>query len=175
VSAALETPRLVLRPFEPADAGAALAVYGDPEVMRHVGEGLPADAERVAATLRAYAEHQATRGFSFWAVVERTTGELVGDAGLYVSGAHGDEVELGYTLARRVWGRGYATEAARAWVDAAFAVHGLDVLVAVADLENPASSRVLEKAGLRRAGVRQAYGRAHALHRLDRATWAAGS
>ena len=101
------TERLLRRGFEPADAPAMLAVYGDQEVMRFVGEGHAVDLAGAEAMLASYADHQRRHGFSFWAVVERESGVLVGDAGLYVVD---HEVELGYTLARAWWGRGYATE-----------------------------------------------------------------
>ena len=67
-------------------------VYGDPEVMRDVGEGRPADAAIVAQMVRAAVDHQAAHGYSVWALLERESGELIGDAGLY---RMGEEVELG--------------------------------------------------------------------------------
>jgi len=94
------TERLILRGFEPADAPAMLAVYGDAQVMRHVGEGRAADLAGAEAMLAEYAEHQRRHGFSFWAVVERESGALIGDAGLY---RVDDEVEVGYTLGRAWW------------------------------------------------------------------------
>jgi ribosomal-protein-alanine N-acetyltransferase len=105
-----------------------------------------------------YAQHQARYGFAFWAVIERGTGELIGDAGLEIT-AHG--VELGYTLARTAWGRGLATEAGRLCVEAADGPLGLRRLVALADVGNPTSSRVLEKLGFVADGVVEAYGRPH--------------
>jgi RimJ/RimL family protein N-acetyltransferase len=89
----IETPRLLLRPFSGDDVAAAHRVYGDPEVMRYVGERQPVDLAETAAMLEGYIAHQAAYGFSLWAVVERSTGELVGDAGLYVAEDHEDEVE----------------------------------------------------------------------------------
>jgi [ribosomal protein S5]-alanine N-acetyltransferase len=107
----------------------------------------------------------AAHGFSFWAVVERESGTLIGDAVLYLFEGRGPEVELGYTLGHEWWGRGYASEAASAWLAAAFERFGLDEIIAVADLRNPASFRVLEKIGMRRVGRRMAYGHEHLLYR----------
>ena len=157
------TERLLLRGFEPADAPAMLAVYGDPEVMRFVGEGNAVDLAGAEAMLSGYADHQRRHGFSFWAVVERASGALIGDAGLY---RVDDEVEVGYTLARARWGRGYATEAARACLDVAFGTLGLDSVTAVADAANPASAHVLEKLGFHEEAPRIAYGRPHRAFRL---------
>ena len=110
-----------------------------------------------------YRRHQHEHGFAFWAVMDRGSGELIGDAGLEVT-AYG--VELGYTLARDAWGRGLATEAAQLCVDAAFGPLDIPRLVAVADVENPASARVLEKLGFLRQGREAAFGRPHHVFEL---------
>jgi RimJ/RimL family protein N-acetyltransferase len=162
---ALTTDRLDLRPFTPADVGPISATYGDPVVMRYVGHGVVATPDGVQRMLNEYIGHQQRRGFSVWAVIERATGDLIGDAGLYTR-SDGD-VELGYTLRRASWGRGYATEAATAWVQAAFGVLGLEALVAQTDVPNTDSARVLEKAGFTPVGTRMAYGREHRVFALD--------
>lgn len=150
--------RVLLRPFEQADAPAAHSVYGDAEVMRYVGEGGAVGRAETARMIAGYRRHQDQHGFAFWAVVDRQSGTLIGDAGLEVT-AHG--VELGYTLARRWWGRGLATEAARLCLSAAAGPLALPRLVALADVENPASARVLEKIGFAQRERRAAFGRAH--------------
>jgi RimJ/RimL family protein N-acetyltransferase len=162
----LETPRLTLRPFEPGDLDAIHGVYSDPEVMRWVGTGPVANRTTTARMLDGYTAHQRAHGFSFWAVVETGTDTLLGDAGLHrtILG----ETELGYTLAQSAWGRGYATEAARAWLDAAFTQLDIDEVIALAEPPNRASLHVLEKAGLRRNGTRLAFGREHVLYRVTR-------
>lgn len=165
VSLPLHTERLVLRAFTPADLPAIGRVYGDPEVMLEVGEGRPADVPAVAQMVRAAVDHQARHGYSVWALAERASGELIGDAGLYRTG---DEVELGYTLGRAWWGKGYATEAARACLDAAFGDAELTEVIALVTPANTASRRVLEKLGMTEAGHRQAYGRDHVLYRTTR-------
>jgi RimJ/RimL family protein N-acetyltransferase len=162
----IRTERLELRPFAPADAAAMLLVYGDAEVMRYVGT--VADAAETQRMLADYAEHQERHGFSFWAVVERASGEVIGDAGLYLLEGRGPQVEVGYTLGRRWWGRGYATEAAAACLAAAFGELGLEEVVAVADAANPASLRVLEKIGMVRSGSRTSHGHEQALFRAGR-------
>ena len=161
----LRGPRLDLRPFTADDAAAAHRVYGDPEVMRFVGDGDPASPLRTPQMLSDYAAHQARHGFAFWAVIERASGELIGDAGLEVTD---QGVELGFTLGRRWWGRGLATEAARLCVRAACGPLGLPHLVALVDVDNPASARVLEKLGFVGDGIVSAYGRAH--HRFQLCT-----
>jgi RimJ/RimL family protein N-acetyltransferase len=159
----IETERLLVRAFVPdEDAEAMLAVYGDPEVMRFIPGGPLTDLAAVRATLEAYTRAHASRGFSSWAIVERETGIPVGDVGFGVFEPTGD-VELGYTLARACWGRGYATEAARACLAAGLAHVAVPRIVAVMEVANEASQRVAERIGMTRAGTVEAYGRPHAL------------
>ncbi len=163
----LETARLILRPFTAGDAPRAHRVYSDPQVMRYVATG---PMEHIGVTERLlydYDVHQRTHGFSFWAVIERATGELIGDAGLYRTPA--GEVELGYTLGLPWWGHGYATEAAGTWVETAFGVLGIEEVVALAEPANLASLHVLEKLGMQRTGERLAFGRPHVVYRRGRA------
>jgi len=164
----LVTPSLELRPFAETDVPAMHRIYSDPVVMRYVATGAAANLAATERLLNDYAVHQRAHGFSFWAVRERVSRDLIGDAGLYRTPA--GEVELGYTFGYAWWGRGYATEAARAWLDAAFGELGLDEVVALAEPANGASLRVLEKAGMRRAGERSAFGRPHVVFRIGRAT-----
>jgi [ribosomal protein S5]-alanine N-acetyltransferase len=133
------------------------AVFGDPEVMRFSGGG----ARTAAGTLervRGLITHQERHGFSKWGVCERASGDLVGDCGIQLLEG-GPDVELGFHLRTSVWGRGYATEAARACLDAAFTELGLDEVIAIVAPGNAASVRVLEKIGMRPAGEREALGR----------------
>ena len=117
----LRTERLELRRFGSPDLGPLLTAFGDPEVMRYVGaERRPLTGNAVRALMRAADGHWADHGFGLLAVVERASGRVVGEAGLqFLEG--GPDVELGYTLSHAAWGRGYATEAARAVLRWAFA------------------------------------------------------
>jgi RimJ/RimL family protein N-acetyltransferase len=133
------------------------ALHGDPEVMRFSLSG-PCTAEESDARVRSMIEHQERYGFSKWGVRERAAGTLVGDCGVQLLEG-GPDVELGFHLRRSVWGRGYATEAARACLEASFAGLGLDEVIAIVAPGNAASGRVLEKIGMQRAGTRDALGR----------------
>lgn len=165
----LVTPRLELRPFVLEDAGAIHAVYSDPVVMRHVGNGPVTELRETELMVREYIAHQEQHGFSFWAVIERASGAVIGDAGLYLLEGRGPGVELGYTLGAVWWGRGYATEAARVCLAAGLGGLELVEVLAVADPANASSVRVLEKIGMEYVGPQQAYGRAHALYCARRA------
>jgi [ribosomal protein S5]-alanine N-acetyltransferase len=159
----IETERLLLRPFAPdSDAAAMVDIYCDPEVMRFVPGGALPSEEAVRAMLETYARAQSEHGFSSWAVVERRSGRIVGDAGFGVFEATGD-VELGYTLARDSWGHGYATEAAGACLRAALIHLDAARIIAVVDAENEASLRVPERIGMGRVETIEAHGRPHVL------------
>jgi [ribosomal protein S5]-alanine N-acetyltransferase len=164
----IETERLILRAFAPErDAEQMLEVYGDPAVMRYIPEDVYRSLAAVRATLERYAREQESRGFSFWAVVERCGGHVVGDAGFGVFRQTGD-VELGYTFRRDRWGRGYGTEAARACLDAGLAHLDVARIVAVVDEENQRSSQVAERIGMAVADTVELRGRPHRLFELRR-------
>ncbi len=154
----LVTDRLVVRPFADGDNVAMRAVYGDREVMRHVAHGAPASDAQAAEMVEGYRRHQREHGYGFWAVLDRESHTLIGDAGFE---ARDEGAEFGYTLARAWWGLGLATEVGSACVDTVLTVFELPWLSAVVDPANPASARVLDKLGFVFTGEREAYGRTH--------------
>ena len=157
----IETERLRLRSLSEADAEGMHAIYGDPETMRFVGRsGRPtADLPATAGVLAHFQRHEELHGFSLWAVDELAGDPLVGVAGLAWVEGHGPDVEAAYLLRRDHWGRGYATEALRAVLEAGHEKLGLDRIIALSYPENAASLRVMAKAGMRNDGRTRAYGR----------------
>jgi [ribosomal protein S5]-alanine N-acetyltransferase len=105
-------------------------------------------------------------GFSKWLVLDRVTGEPIGDAGLLPM-PDSEDFELGYRLRRDQWGKGLATEIALAWVEHAREQLRLPHLVAFTHPDHVTSQRVLEKVGFRRAGEAVVYGMPSALFRLQ--------
>jgi ribosomal-protein-alanine N-acetyltransferase len=163
----IETDRLLIRPFvAEADSDPTLAVYGDPEVMRYIPGGA-LSAAAVRATLEQHAQAHQERGFSSWALIERASGRLIGDVGFGIFRPTGD-IELGYTLARDAWGRGYATEAASACLAAGLEHLAVSRIIAVVDLDNETSQRVAERIGMTRVETIEAHGRPHLLFTTDR-------
>lgn len=146
--ALIETSRLMLRPFAATDAEAAFQWFGDAVVMRYTPTGADAALDQTRERLANYQKHQAAHGFSKWLILDRDSGRAIGDSGLLVLPESGD-IDLGVRLAYSYWGMGLATEAARAWVRAAFDDLKLARLTAFAHPENRASHRVLEKLGFR--------------------------
>jgi RimJ/RimL family protein N-acetyltransferase len=152
----LTTQRLLIRPLAPTDIEAIHAVFSDPEVMRYVPGGA-CDRERSLARLQSLIDHQDKHSFSKWAVAEKASGHLIGDCGLqYLDG--GPDIELGFHLAPAHWGRGYATEAARACLAWALAERA-ERVVAIVDPVNQRSVRVLDKIGMKPAGAESHFGR----------------
>ncbi|WP_237502716.1 GNAT family N-acetyltransferase [Streptomyces sp. SID8374] len=147
----LETDRLVLRPFTEAEAPGLLVLDSDPEVMRYLNGGRPTTAEAIRErTLpRLLHDHPCTGTRGFWAAEERATGTFLGWFELRPVDDHDRTVvELGYRLNRASWGRGYATEGARALVDKGFTDLGAERVTANTMAVNAGSRRVMEKAGL---------------------------
>ena len=159
----LETKRLLLRHFTEADAESFLLMEKEPDHLRYAGRKPLADIDayrnKIRTTFLPY--YDKPGGFGAWVIVERTNGEFVGRFSLRPAldsneaaemGYTSDDVELGYGLRKSSWGKGYATEVAQALVRRAFTEMGAISLVACVTIDNVASVRVLEKAGLRRAG-----------------------
>jgi len=148
----METPRLIIRRFEPGDLAALLAYRNDPEVARY--QSWETMSEREARTL---IQEQQTEepGASFswfqFAFTLKTTGVLIGDAMLHV-GADGRLGEIGYTLARAHQKQGYAQEGVGAILTYAFAALRLHRVMAALDVRNMPSARLLERLGMRREG-----------------------
>jgi RimJ/RimL family protein N-acetyltransferase len=147
----LRTPRLVLRRFTSDDLDHLVALDSDPEVMRYLTNGRPTPYEQVRddALPQILREYDRSPRHGRWAALD-AGGEFVGWFSLHrPDGGDPDEAELGYRLRRQVWGRGLATEGARALVGKAFTELGLRRVFATTMAVNRGSRRVMEKAGLR--------------------------
>jgi ribosomal-protein-alanine N-acetyltransferase len=143
----LETPRLLLRKFTAEDAEALEALLGDPAVM----EFYPAPLDRrgvedwIARNLGRYQRD----GHGLWAMALRDSKQVIGDCGCIMQEVEGrNEVEVGYHVRRDLWGRGYATEAARACLEYAFTRLGARRVISMIRPPNLASRRVAEKNGM---------------------------
>lgn len=164
------TPRLALRDFVATDVDAVHAYASDPAVAEHMFHA-PWTREHAAAYIENLQASQQAVPRRLWelAIVERASGALVGSVDLTPEGEH--EADIGYVLAQPAWGRGYATEAAAALLEAGFARLRLRRVLAVCAVENVASRHVLEKIGLRHVdtvqGFRHAKGRDFDVHRFE--------
>lgn len=143
----LETSRILLREFSPGDADALARVLSDPETMRFY----PAHFDRsgveewITRNCRRYAEF----GHGLWAMVLKSSGEMIGDCGLTIQVVDGEkEIEIGYHVRRDFWGQGLATEAAVACRDYGFGRLHAERLISLIRPENMPSRRVAEKNGM---------------------------
>ena len=151
----LTTKRLRLRAPAPRDAEALLGILGDPEVTRfHNMPTLLSVADARAALERLHERSSAGETIR-WAIELAEHGEMVGTVGLLRFDFEHRRAEVGYEIARRLWGRGLATEAAAAVMRYGFSVLGLHRIDAGVLPENHASVRVLQKLGFLEEGTRR--------------------
>lgn len=171
----IETDRLLLRQWRVDDWVGLHRAYGDPDVMRWHGRPDALGLEETAFAVGRMSMHWEARGFGMWAVEERDGGKLVGRIGLLYhpdSPAGDDRVEIAWSLQRDRWGRGYATEGARAARDWAFRRLDIPRLISITIPENRRSWHVMEKLGLtRRAEAQPWHGFDVEWWALDRDEW----
>jgi RimJ/RimL family protein N-acetyltransferase len=147
----LETSRLTLRPFLEEDFEALHAMRSNPEVVRYLYEE-PTSADQTRSVLDRRIARTSWAKEGDWlaaAVVERESGLTVGDVALFWVSERDRTAEIGFISDPRHQGKGFATEAARALVDWAFATAGLHRVIGRTEARNTASTRVLEKLGMR--------------------------
>jgi RimJ/RimL family protein N-acetyltransferase len=146
----LQGSRLSLRPLTPGDAGAALELFGDPEVVRWTSLA-PLEDEDAARAFLEEIDRDSVAGTLFqWAVEE--DGEVVGTATLAHIDRRHRRAEVGFAVMRRLWGRRIASRALAVLIRHAFETLDLHRLEADVDPENAASLRALERQGFRREG-----------------------
>jgi [ribosomal protein S5]-alanine N-acetyltransferase len=147
------TPRLILRELLPSDDKGMFELDSDPEVMRYIGVKPFDTIEQSREVIEMVRQQYIDNGIGRWAVIEKSTNDFIGWAGLKLvtkeTNGHTNFYDLGYRLIRRHWGKGFATEAARASLAYGFDTMKLHTICATADMENTASRNVLEKVGMK--------------------------
>jgi RimJ/RimL family protein N-acetyltransferase len=146
----LETPRLILRQFTVDDVENLCELDRDPDVMRFINGGVPTARDVIHHQVlpRFLAYYEKYTGYGFWAVVEKLSQEFIGWFHFRPVLDDTREIDLGYRLRQAAWGKGYATEGARALITKGFTELGTQRVIATALAANTASIRVMEKAGL---------------------------
>lgn len=161
----LETKRLRLRPFRRADIDEYAALHADPEVMRYVGGTW--DRGRSSRHLAFSLGHWQLWGSGMWVVEHKITGAFIGKVGS--SEPEGwPGCELAWYLARRYWGRGYATEGARAALDYGFTFLKKDRIISQIEPGNLSSIRVAERLGQSVQGRSDILIREHLVYGINR-------
>ena len=167
----LETERLRLRSLRTSDIDDYAALNADPEVLRYLGGGPePWDRGRSWRHMAFLMGHWQLGGAGMWAVEHRETGAFAGMVG-FAAPEGWPGFELAWSLARRFWGHGYATEGARAALAYAFITLEKDNIISLIHPENRASIRVAERIGERLQGRINHLGREMLCYGLDRETY----
>jgi ribosomal-protein-alanine N-acetyltransferase len=176
----LHTRRLILRPWRDADDDAFAAMFEDPPVMEFLPAATRADIDAFIVRIKG---HFAEHGFGWWAVEVPGVAPFIGYVGLSVprfEASFMPAVEVGWRLASAHWGKGYATEGAKAALEAGFIRFGLGEIVSFTVPANTRSIGVMERIGMTRDPVedfdhpRLPEGhplRRHVLYRLGRERW----
>lgn len=159
----LETERLILRQFTEADVELLFELDSDPEVTRFTKLGdrpnkpTPYNTIKNEFLPKVFRYYEQYQGLGFWAVMEKSSHKFIGwfhfrpglDSYMGAKLYEENDIEIGYRLQRKVWGKGYATEGAKALIRKGFLDLGVERVVASALSENKASIRVMEKVGLK--------------------------
>lgn len=170
----IETERLRLEPLADTHLAGYAALIAQPDVHRYLSRAadIAADpAGQAARIVTMSSEQWSQRGYGPFAIFEKAGTSLIGRGGLFWIEALG-AVEINYMFDPTVWGRGYATEVAGAFLVLGFATHGLDRMVATTHPDNRPSAQVLRKVGMKAAGTKDlGGGRLVDLHEIDRTAW----
>ena len=149
----IETKRLLLRRMTMKDAQDIFEYSRDPEVARHVLWS----AQKHISEAKEYVRYMTKRYRddlpSSWGIIDKESGKLVGTIGYMSLSDENASVEVGYSLARWLWGKGLMTEALRAVIDYTFDAMDINRIEAQHELLNPSSGRVMEKCGMTKEGV----------------------
>jgi RimJ/RimL family protein N-acetyltransferase len=152
----LETERLVLRMFREEDFEAYARLCADPEVMRFLG-GKTFDRTEAWRNMASIIGHWYLRGYGHWAVQEKASGQLAGRIG-FLNPEGWPGFELGWTLSRKFWGQGYATEGARRALDYGFKELDRQHIISLIHPDNKGSIRVAERLGEKIEGKTSIFG-----------------
>lgn len=166
----LETERLLIRKFTMDDLPVLIKLRSDPEVYKYLGGTRMQNPEAIEKRLRTYIDCCERFGFGSCALVWKETGEMFGWGGLMPLEETG-EIEVGYGMAKRFWGKGIGYECARAWLEYGFEKAGLERIVAIADPENIGSWRIMEKLGMQYEKTEKHYGMDCFFYAISREDW----
>ncbi|MCG7280336.1 GNAT family N-acetyltransferase [Chryseobacterium taklimakanense] len=147
----IETPRLLLREIVPEDVGRMFLLDSNADVMKYIGVAPLTTHEQSEEVIKKVRSQYRENGIGRWAVIERKSGLLIGWSGLKflteeING-YKNVYEIGYRFLPEFWGKGYATEAGKAWLDYGFNNMKIPFVYAVSHSENQSSIHTLEKLG----------------------------
>lgn len=166
----LQTERLILRMLRESDLDAYAEMLADPEVTRFIGNGQPVARWEAWRNMAMMVGHWQLRGYGQWGVEERASGRMIGRIGCWnPEGWPG--IEVGWLLRRDCWGRGLATEGARAAMNYAFEELRLARVISLIRTGNHNSIRVAERLGERLSGKIDLHGFETLIYAIEREEW----
>lgn len=148
----LETSRLMLRELLPSDAESMFRLDSNPKVHKYLGNKPVTDISQIYDAIANIRRQYLENGIGRWAVILKETNEFIGWSGLKIQdnvNGHARYYDLGYRFLEEFWGKGYAVESAKAFIDFGFNEMRIPVLNAYADINNVDSRKILEKCGLK--------------------------
>lgn len=166
----IETERLIIREFTTEDLPKLIELRIKPEVYKYLGGEKLQNPAAIEKRLQFYINCYEEYGFGMFAVIWKETGEMIGWSGLQPLADTG-EIEVGYGFAKEFWGKGLATESAKAWLDHGFNQANLKRIVAVAYPENESSWRVMEKLGMKYEKSEEHYGANCVFYAISSEEW----
>jgi ribosomal-protein-alanine N-acetyltransferase len=147
-----ETKRLILREILPSDEEKLFELDSDPEVHTYLGNTPVTNIEQIREVIKFIRQQYIDNGIGRWAIIEKNTNQFIGWAGLKLvkelTNNHNNFYDVGYRFIKKYWGQGFASESAKASLDYGFSKLTPDSIYAMADVNNLASKKVLEKSGL---------------------------
>lgn len=171
----IETERLLLREIVPGDAEEMFKLDTDPEVHTYLGKSPIKSMEQAKTNITFIRNQYIANGIGRWAVIEKRTKSFIGWAGLkFITEPINEKTkyyDLGYRLIKKYWGKGYASEAAKAALAYGFENLELTEIYGMAQTGNLASINVLEKIGLRRLETFNYENELHYLFKIKKEEW----
>lgn len=142
----IETEHLILRSFQDSDLEPYYEMMADPDITRYLVPGEPMAPRDAWRSIAGMAGHWILRGHGQWALEEKSSGQFVGRCGV-IEPEGWPSKEIGWVLHKKAWGKGYATEAAKAGLDYAFNTMKLDKIISLIQPGNQGSVKVAERIG----------------------------
>jgi len=148
-----ETDLILLGELLPSDDNSLFELNSDEHIFRYLWDNVTEDIKQCREEIRAIRQQYIDNGIGRWAIIEKSTNNFVGWAGLKlekeVINNHTDFYNLGLRLMRKYWNKGYATDATKASIDYGFGKLNINAIYSEVDIYNIASKKVLIKAGFR--------------------------
>ena len=171
----VETERLILREILQTDIEGFFQLDSDPEVHRYLGNNPVQDKDQVKDVIKFIRQQYVDYGIGRWGIIDKQTKDFIGWAGLkFVTKKTNNHIhyyDLGYRLRRKYWGKGIATESAKASLTYAFEKLKVEEVFAMADIENIRSDNVLTKVGLKFIETFDLDNIKHNWYRIDKNDW----